>query len=59
MISPPGGGRLASFAPQPRGYGAPRKVCAYFLNPKSPLTHLTENRGFHDPGFQICVAAAS
>jgi hypothetical protein len=30
-----------------------------FLNPKSPLTHLNENRGFYDSRFQVCAAAAS
>src|SRR6266480_1467707 len=31
----------------------------HFLNPKSPLTHLNENRGFYDSRFQVCAAAAS
>jgi hypothetical protein len=55
---PAGAGSLTPVAPF-NEREAQFRLRAYFLNPKSPLTHLNENGGFHDPGFQVCVAAAS
>ncbi len=56
------------FTPEAPDYAIARKVYnaakgfglrGHFLNPKSPLTHLNENRGFYDSRFQVCAAAAS